>query len=240
MARGINTENSAASVADVLRPVFFAKLEFDDDAGAASGSGVVRVHNDIGTLTVGGEDWLGLGDFAGISSVNEGSDLAAHEIELTLSGIDASLLDELLVQPYFQRPVTIYLGMINVETGALLGALDEMWRGKMDYPELVLGSTNGIRLRCESALISLDRQHVVRYADAEQRGMFPGDAGLQYLARVASAEIRWPHGRGNLFGVIRTVGGGSTSDDYLADENNEATTNNDDNTSGNESGMGLR
>ena len=63
MTRLISNINIDASKADIVRPIYFAELFYD--------SGIIRVHTGVGTVTWGGNDYLGLGNFAGASDIEE-------------------------------------------------------------------------------------------------------------------------------------------------------------------------
>ena len=83
MSRGFPTAVANALSAGHVSLITFCKLAFP--------SGTIYVHNSIGTYTWGGQDWLGVGDFGEISSIEEGLDVSPYKISLTLSGLDATI-----------------------------------------------------------------------------------------------------------------------------------------------------
>ena len=102
MTRGIDSNNQTASVAEVVRPVFFARLEYD--------SGFTHVHNSLGEIIWGSVSWQGVGDFGAIDGVQETNELQAAGITMTLSGINSDLLAIALGEDYHNRPAAIWLG----------------------------------------------------------------------------------------------------------------------------------
>ena len=62
-----------------LSPILFVRLKYDD--------GDILIHDWVGTITWGGEDWLGVGDFGTIESVEETSEITNLNIQLILSAV---------------------------------------------------------------------------------------------------------------------------------------------------------
>ena len=81
MSRSFSTSVKNALKSQTVRIVMFAELDFS--------SGTLYVHDGLGTYTWGGEDWLGVGDFGSISSIEEGSEISAYSINLTLSALES-------------------------------------------------------------------------------------------------------------------------------------------------------
>lgn len=182
MGRSISAALIAASTGDVFRPVVFAKLDFD--------SGTVYVHNDIGTLTFVGNDYLGVGDFGHIDAVREGGLVSPYSTALLLSGLDTDLMDEAENQDYFLRDATIYVGGLD-EDGALLDDPDEIWSGFMDHMAYTLGNENIIKLTCESAMAIFDRSNGARNSNEQQQSDYAGDLLFEYVHLMADAKVVW-------------------------------------------------
>src|SRR6185437_16629012 len=70
----------------VFRPAVLAMLTFRSQTSYA--------WSGIGSLVWGGNTFLGMGSFADIGSIGEGTDVQADGTTLTLSGIDSNLLAE--------------------------------------------------------------------------------------------------------------------------------------------------
>lgn len=166
-----------------LRFVLFVKLEFD--------SGTIYLHNGIGTLTWGSNDWLGVGDFGSIEQIEEGVELSPYSLVLLLSGLDSSLMDEAMNQDYYLRPITLYFGSLDTSTGALVDDPDELWSGKMDTAEVSIGTVNGIRLTCESDFAVFDKANQSRFSDAHQQRDYSGDLIFQYMEQMVDTVVVW-------------------------------------------------
>lgn len=114
MSRGL-----PQSYVDVLnsgywRPVLFAELHYLP-------AGVLYLHDQIGPIVWGGQTWLGIGAFGGISAVEEGSVVSPYKLDLSLSGVDITLAPEILTGKFDQQKVVLYLGMLSPLGQFLLG-----------------------------------------------------------------------------------------------------------------------
>ena len=173
-----------------VRLVSFAKLELD--------SGTLYMHDSIGTFTWsdpddGSKAWSAIGDFGGISTVEESKQISAYEITISLSGIDASFLDEVLNQSYQGRSITIYLGALDLDDNTLLATPSEVWEGVMDVSRIAFGSGEGntIEVVCESEFARLDDINGRTFSDSDLQAEYPGDTFLQYLHVMKDATIVW-------------------------------------------------
>ena len=133
MSRGLSTAVVNALKSDVVRPVTFAKLDFS--------SSTMYVHDSIGTFTWGGNDWLGVGDFGSVSTIEEGTDISPYSITLELSGLDSTIanIGSAGTEDYYLRDVDIYLGLLD-EDEALIEDPNQIWSGFMDVMTLVTGT----------------------------------------------------------------------------------------------------
>ncbi len=196
MSRDIDAALVTASTSQYFKFNIFAKLEFD--------AATIYIHNGIGPLSFGGNEYLGVGDFGGISVIEEGPEISPYGISLILSALDSTFLNTALTLDYYMRPITIYIGAIN-SSGALVADPDELWSGKMDTMDIVTGQVNTIQLNCESDLAIFDKINGKRYSDAQQQADYPGDLFFQFLDQMVDSNVPW-RGQG---GGVRTGGGGA-------------------------------
>lgn len=184
MSRGLSASVIAALTSNVVRPITFSKLDFS--------SGIVYVHDGIGTYTWGGQDWIGVGDFGSISNIQEGSEVSPYSITLTLSGLDSNLVSTALTEDYFMRDVDIYLGLLN-EDDELIDTPSPIWSGFMDVMNVSLGAAGGdsIELTCESELAKFDRSPNLRYTHVQQQKRNSSDLFFEFLKDIEGAKVRW-------------------------------------------------
>ncbi len=179
--------------------VVFVKLEFD--------SGDLFVHNGIGTYVWGGDTWLGVGDFGSIGTVEEGPHISPYELILVLSGLNTQVADEALNQDYYLRPITVYMGALDT-TDTLVADPDEIWSGKIDQMDAVVGSANTITITCESDLAIFDKVNGKRFSDEALQGDFTGDLLLQYVDQMEDATIVWRGSKNVHFNTAGASGSG--------------------------------
>ena len=184
MSRGLSSSVMSALSSQTVRPIIFCELDFS--------SGTIYVHDGIGTYTWGSQDWIGVGSFGAISSIQEGSEVSPYSITLTLSGLDETMAGAALTEDYFMRDVTVYLGLLD-EDDVLIDTPTQLWAGFMDVMTVSLGNTGGdtIDLVCESELAKFDRSSNLRYTHVQQQKVNSSDLFFEFLKDIEGAKIRW-------------------------------------------------
>ena len=184
MSRGFSSAINTALQSSTVRLVTFADLDF--------ASGNLYVHDGLGTYTWGGNNWLGVGDFGGISSVEEGTEVSPYSLNLTLSGLDAGLVATALTENYFMRNVKVYLGLLDAND-ALIETPNQIWSGFMDVMSITAGASGGdsISLTCESELGKFDRSSNLKYTHANQQKKDSTDLFFEFLKDIEGVKISW-------------------------------------------------
>ena len=204
MSRGLTAAVVTALKSDVVRPVTFVTLDF--------ASGILYLHDSIGTFTFGGNDYQGVGDFGSVSSIEEGTDIAPYKVVLKLSGLDPTISNIATAgtEDYYLRPVDIYMGLLD-EDEALIADPQQIWSGFMDVMTLSTGSKNGdeIQLACESELAKVQRSANLKYTHIQQQRVDSDDLFFEYLQDIENVKILWKdRDSGNLGVGSGTSGGG--------------------------------
>jgi len=195
MARQLTTALEAATLAPVVRPALLVGLDF--------ASGPLRLWSGIGKLTWAGNDYLGAGQLLAVAPATETQGLSAEGATLALSGIPAELLSIALAEAYQGRSAKVWLAAFDL-SGALVADPYLIFDGRMDVMTIdEAGETSTISVTAESRLIDLERPRERRYTDEDQRIEYPDDAGCEFVAGLADAEITW--GRK---GAVSGAGGG--------------------------------
>jgi hypothetical protein len=184
MSRSFSASVKNALKSNTVRIVMFAELDFS--------SGILYVHDGIGTYTWGSEDWLGVGDFGSISSIEEGSEVSPYSINLTLSALDTTMAGAALTEDYFMRDVTVYMGILD-EDDALIDTPVQVWAGFMDVMTITAGSSGGdsITLTAESELSKFDRSLNLKYTHANQQKKDSTDLFFEFLKDIEGVKVRW-------------------------------------------------
>jgi len=184
MSRGLSPSVLDALRSTTVRLVTFAKLSFSSE--------VMYVHDGLGTYNWGDQNWLGVGDFGSISSVEEGAEISPYSLNLTLSGLEADLISKTLNENYYMRPVDVYLGLLD-ENDSLVDTPTQIWSGYMDVMSLTAGASGGdaITLTCESEMAKFDRSANLRYTDTMLKKRNASDKFFEFLKDIDGVKIMW-------------------------------------------------
>ena len=171
-----------------LIPVLFVRLEFD--------SAPLHLHTDLGTITTTDTSpnrvWTGTGDLGSVGPVEETDGVTPTGIEVSLSGIDSTLLDEARNQDYQDRPIYIYIGMRDAVTGALVSDIAEIFAGYMDQMIITSGrELSTITLSAESEQIRWTRSPAIYYDAATLQEAYAGETFFNYLPDMLNIQLRW-------------------------------------------------
>ena len=183
MSRVLSTEMQAVASADLVRPIYLMKAEFD--------AGDVNLWSGIGSLTFDGDTYLVAGDLLSIIQIIESAELTASGISITLAGVKQSLLTIARDEPYQGRVITLYLGALN-DSGDIISSPVVLFSGFMDVMNISdSGETSSIVISAENKLIAFDRASVRRYTSEDQKIDYPNDKGFEFVAKIQEKEIIW-------------------------------------------------
>jgi len=136
---------------------------------------------------------LGTGSLLEIQGLEETGDLTAVGTNLTLSGLDSSIVTYALTNDYQGRLCRIYWGVLEVTS------VVEVFSGFMDKMTIIDdGGTSSISMAVESRLITLERPNVRRYTDQSHQSTIAtegysssDDTFFKWVARLADKQIPW-------------------------------------------------
>lgn len=166
---------------DELRPFFGVELGFD--------SATLRFWNGYQSITVAGEEYIGAGNLLSISTIQENNEIRANGVSIELNGIPSDIISVALSEPYQNREAKIYTGTVSEDLTvqsylAFSGLMDTMVIAED-------GGTARISLALENQLITLERSRELRYTSREQRRLFSGDRGLDFVDNIQDRKIEW-------------------------------------------------
>ncbi len=151
-------------------------------------SGTVRLWDGYRDLTVGGNVYTGAGTLLSVSQISEDAEISAKGISVKLSAIDATILSYALTENYTYRPMSVYVGTVD---GAVVYSY-KVFSGRMDVMSIVEnGETAEVSLTGESRLIDLERPRVRRWTSEDQKSLYGGDLGFDFLNSIQEKEIVW-------------------------------------------------
>ncbi len=175
MPRPMSTEMATALAASELFPAIFIEATFN--------SGTVYLWTGSQPIEWNSQTWQGVGDLGSVSVIDEGTNVEAKGITLTLSGFNSDLLADVWGEFNLGSPVIVRLGLFN--DGVLIDNPIVSWAGRMDLPAITIsGETATIELNCESRLIEMNVPVDRRYTAEDQQREWPGDLGFQFVSQI--------------------------------------------------------
>lgn len=205
--RNLSPEMIAEFSSQSTDPVLMAEMYFD--------SATLRMWTGIGSLFWGDKEFLGGGNFIGISPIEETQDTQAKGIVCTLNGVAPTNIALSLIERPRGRPFRLYLGVastrrfVSTEAGDGLIELEDgsgyillenqlvdspyrIFSGLMDVIESTdSGDSATLRLSVENILIVGQRSKTSRYTDNDQKKRFPSDKGLELINQLQDKELVW-------------------------------------------------
>ena len=149
----------------------------------------IRSHDGIGTHTIEGEQFRGIGLFGTIDYITETSSLQAQGVKLRLTGVTPGAHFTTISQPFQGKPTIIYLGILS-EDNVLLSHY-KLWAGINNTMNVLKNGTE-ILLSVDSRLIDLQRPKVSYYTTEDQKEIDPTDTGFQHVTDIGyQRRRRW-------------------------------------------------
>jgi hypothetical protein len=151
-------------------------------------SGALRLWNGYGDLIIDSNTYTGGGSLISISSIEEGADIGAKGVSMTLTGVSSSILAIALTENYQYRIANIYIGTIASGTVSSYKAFS----GRLDVMTIQEeGETCTINLTAENRLIDLERSRVRRWTSEDQKQIDSSDKGFEFINSLQEAAIKW-------------------------------------------------
>lgn len=183
MPRTLTTEMAATIAAKRKSPFFAIEIRYAADW--------VRFWTGRGTLTFGGNDYLGTGKFAGVGASEETTDLRAVGQNVSL-GLDATLLAQTVTALRPHLPLRIWLGFLD-DTGQPIADPIGVFRGSAGVPSSEdSGAACTLVLSAESRLADAKRPRVIRLTSEDQKTRVPGDEGFAFVPLLQDVSLEGP------------------------------------------------
>jgi hypothetical protein len=186
--RTISSANAAAAQSETVRLLGLLELDFASGYSRVTTApwDVSFVYGTEGTLT-----FKGVGVLGSATSVSEVNGAQASGLRATLSGIDNARIAQALGDQYQGRRARLFLGFCN-EAWQLVDTPMLLWRGRMDTMAIERGATATITVALESRLADLLRPRTRLYTNEDQQLEYPGDRGMEFVAKQSDVPIVWP------------------------------------------------
>jgi hypothetical protein len=183
MPRDLVASYAAELGSSIIRPVFFAQIQFKSKTEYVCTLG--------GSYLWNGQTWLGLGSVAGIGISMEDIEVNASGLTVTLSGISDDLLGESLADIQLLAPATVWVALMD-ENLNMIGTPAVYFGGIVGAPEVLMGTeTSTIALQLETHMVRMQIGQHKRYTAADQRLIYPDDTGFNWVEQLNDLALRW-------------------------------------------------
>jgi hypothetical protein len=113
-------------------------------------------------------------------------------LRFSLSGVPSEMVALALNESLQGRSVVLRVALLDPDTQAI-GQVLQLWSGTMDQMPVRHGpESSTITVTAEHRGIYFARPKPLRYTDADQRRLYPGDSALEYIVRQSQHQDIWP------------------------------------------------
>lgn len=130
----------------------------------------IRVHSGLGSFTIDGEVYTGVGDFGSIESIVQDGSTSPNGIKMTIAGLDTTLISDVLLDGYQGREVSVMLCIFAGDDYTDIHS-HTIYKGLLDTMEIQYGETAIITVNVENALIAWFRSNTSRWNQATHHRM---------------------------------------------------------------------
>jgi hypothetical protein len=181
MTRGLTAPVEAAVDAEHVPYLIFVELDWP--------SGIVRMCNAFNTFPWNGHDWIAMGNLGHIDVIREGAELQMVGLEMSLSGVNPSLVAAALQENYQGRAARVWFAPLDPDTYVPLADPVGPFQYRMDSSGLVSGKNPSVTLTAESPFADYDRPRIRRWTDEDQQAVHPGDTFFSRVPSMQELEI---------------------------------------------------
>jgi hypothetical protein len=193
MPRSLDTAFAAElATAKNLFPIFFVDLPINNE--------VLHIWSGVGTYNWNGNAYIGAGQLGSITPAAETTDISAQGASLTLSGVNNQDAIDAESDIQLGARCTIWWGIVNPSTLALIGQPVVFFAGVVDVPSITTGAEQGsdgtpgtstITIPLESRLATLASGQQRKYSRADQNLKFPTDTAFNWVSLMNYLALKW-------------------------------------------------
>jgi hypothetical protein len=183
------SQTAALAKTSAMRRLFF----WCDALTAGGAADPVGFWDDVGDIVApNSRTYHGSGTLISFSAINQVADMSIPGLQVTLSGINASVAALVRGDVISQRPVELDIGIFDVTTRTIIGALVPHFRGKIDDCTITRSADGGdatIALTCESVARALTVPRHETRSQASSKERWAADTFYKYTAAQRGKKI---------------------------------------------------
>ena len=114
-------------------------------------------------------------------------------LSLTMTGLDPAIIDIATQEPHRGRIARLLKAFINPDTNAVISTPKVHFIGRIQsMPITEKNDSCTVSILTEHYELELSRQSPLRYNNADQQRLYPGDRGCEYAETLTEKTIVWP------------------------------------------------
>ncbi len=174
MSRGLSSSIKTELAKGSFIMAHLVKLEFN----------ATYYYTDYSSDIVDGSDTYSANGFLQkIGSISESTGLTTGSLSVTLSGVNQTLISDLLGNGHIHRKVTVKRAFINSSTNALIDSIS-IYSGRVESMEIAdSDKTSIINLRVANHWSDFGRMSGRMTNSASQQQFFPDDKGFDFITQ---------------------------------------------------------
>lgn len=182
MSRGLSVAQQNASQSSHRIVIPLIELFFD--------SGTLRLAAGVSDLIVGAETYTR----ANISVQPLGESASSTEgFQFGMNGLDPAIIQLADTEPYQGRIGRLLKAYLQADSNQIIGTPVVHFIGRMrNIPTSESNSMAEVTVALEHYDAELSRPAPLRWADADQQRLFPGDKGCEHASTNSDKTINWP------------------------------------------------
>lgn len=207
MTRDIQASTLSSLQSDSATEVWLLELEF--------GGGTTYITTASDDILYGGNTYVAVGGNLRSDGIEESIDRASEGVNLKISGVDLSIVSEILTELTIGRGARIYLAHLNETTGAITGDPVLLFEGEMSDGFSITGTrdleTGGgatIEARLISKMSRFSTRRGIRMNMESHQRFFAGDLGFEFVPVLKGRTIVWGNRQFQVGDQTYPAGGG--------------------------------
>lgn len=180
MSRGVSSGFNTATAAPHV--VQFPLVEMQLATGTLYICGAAH------DVTWSGNTYLSARGLGQIEEIEE-TESEIRGLAFSLQGVTPDIIALALTDQSQNRPVIVRHAVLN---GTTLEVDANVWTGRIDTIQIVDGAQPVVRVTAEHRLVAWANAQPVRFSDADQQRISPGDRFFEFAEATSNAVLVWP------------------------------------------------
>ena len=157
-----------------------------------SDTDTVYVHSAIGNFTIDGNEYIGVGKLGSMDAIRKDGGTSPEGLKMTMSGLDTTLLSDVMTDNYQGRPVIVYFCILTDNYETVHSHI--IFKGRLNTMNILFGETATITIEVEDRLIDWQRGDTSRWNDASHKRTLPEgtvDKFFEYVEETVDKNINF-------------------------------------------------